>query len=153
MYFVSVVCCCGLCVPNMIITKANAKENLGEFMCLSITKAKATTNPQIYICNSFRADGIQEPRKEGFSKGGFCRAECHAPGSKKIPKDIGPSSTFGTQSGTAKEAYISQKPSSQNPSSWLLIYGESPKVLRRVLFGDCQKVPWECSRECPGNWE
>ena len=29
--FVSVACCCGLCVPNVIIAKANAKENLGEF--------------------------------------------------------------------------------------------------------------------------
>ena len=29
---VSVACCCGLCVPNMTITKANAKENLGEFI-------------------------------------------------------------------------------------------------------------------------
>ena len=41
-------CCCGLCVPNMLITKANAKENLGELMCLS--KAKARKNPQIFIC-------------------------------------------------------------------------------------------------------
>ena len=39
--FVSVACCCGLCVPNMIIMKANAKENLREFICLSTTKAKA----------------------------------------------------------------------------------------------------------------
>ena len=40
-YLVSVSCCCGLCVPNMIIAKANAKENVGESICLSITKAKA----------------------------------------------------------------------------------------------------------------
>ena len=33
-FFVSVACGCGLCLPDMIITKANAKENLGEFMCL-----------------------------------------------------------------------------------------------------------------------
>ena len=38
--FVSVACCCGLCVPNMTIAKADAKETLGEFICLSITKAK-----------------------------------------------------------------------------------------------------------------
>ena len=25
-------CCCGLCVPNMTITKANAKDNLGEIV-------------------------------------------------------------------------------------------------------------------------
>ena len=30
-FFVSVACCCGLCKPNMLIAKANAKENLGEF--------------------------------------------------------------------------------------------------------------------------
>ena len=41
----------------MTITKANAKENLGEFSCLSITKAKAKQNLQIFICNLFRADG------------------------------------------------------------------------------------------------
>ena len=29
--FVIVACCCGLRVPNMIITKAYATENLGEF--------------------------------------------------------------------------------------------------------------------------
>ena len=37
----------------MIIAKANAKENLGEFICLSITKANAKTNLQIFICNHF----------------------------------------------------------------------------------------------------
>ena len=42
----------------MIIAKANPKENLGELVCLSITKAKAKTNPQNFICNRFRADGI-----------------------------------------------------------------------------------------------
>ena len=41
----------------MITTKANAKENLGEFICLSTTKAEAKENLQIFICNRFRADG------------------------------------------------------------------------------------------------
>ena len=41
LYFVSVACCCGLCVPNMITTKANAKENLGEFICVSTTKVNS----------------------------------------------------------------------------------------------------------------
>ena len=27
-------CCRGLCVPNMFVSKANAKENLGEYICL-----------------------------------------------------------------------------------------------------------------------
>ena len=48
----------------MIITKANAKENLGDFICLSITKAKAKTNPQILISHRFRADG--KYRGNGF---------------------------------------------------------------------------------------
>ena len=58
MYFVSVACRCGLCVPNMIIMKANAKEIIGEIICLSITKARAKQNHPIFICNRFRADGI-----------------------------------------------------------------------------------------------
>ena len=38
--------------------KANVKENLSEFVCLSITKAKAKTNPQIFMCNhDVGADG------------------------------------------------------------------------------------------------
>ena len=44
----------------------------------------------------------QEPRKGGFSKGGFCRVQCHAQGDKNYPGGIGPSSTVGTQSATAK---------------------------------------------------
>ena len=52
-------CCCGLCVPNMTITKANTKENQGEFFRLSITEAKAKQNLQIFICNHFCADGIE----------------------------------------------------------------------------------------------
>ena len=35
LYVVCVACCCGLCVPDMIIVKANPKENLVEFPCLS----------------------------------------------------------------------------------------------------------------------
>ena len=42
--FVSVACCCGLCVPDMLMTKANAKENLRELICLSITKATKRTD-------------------------------------------------------------------------------------------------------------
>ena len=51
--FAIVACCCG----NMFTTKANAKENLGECICLSITKAKAKQDRQIFICNRFLADG------------------------------------------------------------------------------------------------
>ena len=55
--FVSVACCCGLCMPNMFIAKAHADENLGLFIFLSTTKAKARKSPQIFICNCFRVDG------------------------------------------------------------------------------------------------
>ena len=44
----------------MIIAKANAKDNPGEFICLSITKANAEQtkkNHQIPICNHFCVDG------------------------------------------------------------------------------------------------
>ena len=30
-FFLVVACCCGLCMPNMLITKADAKENLREW--------------------------------------------------------------------------------------------------------------------------
>ena len=36
LFFVSVACWCGLCEPKMFITKANPKNNLGNFPCLSI---------------------------------------------------------------------------------------------------------------------
>ena len=41
----------------MVVTKANAKEKLGEFISLAITKANAKTNLQIFICNHFCVDG------------------------------------------------------------------------------------------------
>ena len=43
----------------MIVTKANAKENLGKLICLSIAKANAKTNLQIFICNHFCVDGTR----------------------------------------------------------------------------------------------
>ena len=64
--FVFVACRCGLCVPSMIITKANAKEIWGLFIsCLPITKAKATANPGIFICNCFRAVVVKISSKNG----------------------------------------------------------------------------------------
>ena len=47
--FRSVACCCGLCLPNIIIAKANAKENLGEFVCLSITKESELKSPDFHL--------------------------------------------------------------------------------------------------------
>ena len=57
-YFVSVVCCCGLCVPNMIITKANAKQifwgNVFAFPS-SHTNPNAKSVFEIFACSRFRA--------------------------------------------------------------------------------------------------
>ena len=44
--FVCVACCCGLCMPSMIFVRANAKRKVGEFVCLSNTKAKAKEIPR-----------------------------------------------------------------------------------------------------------
>ena len=57
------------CVCPAIITKANAKENPGEFICLSTTmRAKAKSNLQIFMCNRFRTDGT-------FKDGYWCRSK------------------------------------------------------------------------------
>ena len=77
----------------------------------------------------------QEPRKGGFSKGGFCRVERHAQGDKNN-KDIGPSRTFGTQSATAKRGVHSCKtPLLKTPFSWFLNLqiSEPPPKARRSL--------------------
>ena len=55
-------------MPNMIITKANAKESLGELICLAITTAKYCRNTE-YVrlarkeLHTLRAKGtlISEP--------------------------------------------------------------------------------------------
>ena len=38
---------CGLCVLSMFITKTNAKENQGRFICMSITNTSVKQNAQI----------------------------------------------------------------------------------------------------------
>ena len=79
----------------------------------------------------FRNPQNQEPRKGGFSKGGFCRIQCHAQGNKRIPKDIGgPSSTFGTQSATAKRGVHSYK----NPPSKKPLFLASDRSFFRGFF-------------------
>ena len=69
----------------MIITKANVKENLAELICLSITKAKAKQNPQIFICNIFCEDGTRNsldlPASGGGTEGGAILLHfCGSPG-------------------------------------------------------------------------
>ena len=64
--FVSVACCifirkCGLLLWLVRAQhghyKSKCKRKSGGIFCLSITKAKAKSNLQIFICNHFRADG------------------------------------------------------------------------------------------------
>ena len=57
---------------------------------------------------------FQKPREGGFSKGGLCTIQFHGQ-ETKIPKNIGPSSTFGTQSAAAKRGVHFCKPPSKNP--------------------------------------
>ena len=45
-YFVSVTCCCGLCVPNMIVAKASAKESLGNLFPFPLRKRKQKQIPR-----------------------------------------------------------------------------------------------------------
>ena len=45
--------------------------------------------------------------KGGFSKGGFCRVQCHA--QEKISNDIGPSSTLTLRAPQPRKAYIDDR--------------------------------------------
>ena len=60
----------------------------------------------------------QEPRnfKRGFRQRGFLQIRVSRPRKQKVSKDIGPSSTFGTQSAAAKRGvHFSKAPPSKNP--------------------------------------
>ena len=62
----------------------------------------------------------QEPRKGGFSRGGFCTIQC-TPKKLRMPQNIGHSSTFGTQSATAKRGVdVYENPLLKTPFSWFL---------------------------------
>ena len=55
----------------------------------------------------------QEPIKGGFSKGGFCRVQCHAEGNKKYPSKLGPPVHLALEDSQPREAHIEQKPPSK----------------------------------------
>ena len=61
-FFESVARRWGSCVHNMFIAKANAKENVGEFICLAITKANAREKPRFAFVMVFCAEGKQFAR-------------------------------------------------------------------------------------------
>ena len=62
-----------------------------------------------------------EPRKGGFSKGGFCRVQCHGQRSKKYPKILAPAVHLASRAPQPREAYILQNPLLKTPFSWFLI--------------------------------
>ena len=51
----------------------------------------------------------QEPRKGGFSKGGFCRVQCHAQGNKKYPGALGPAVLLAPQRHSQERRAFLQK--------------------------------------------
>ena len=57
----------------------------------------------------------QEPRKGGFSKGGFCRVQCHSQGNKKYLGILAPAVHLAPRAPQLREAHILQKPPSKNP--------------------------------------
>ena len=66
--------------------------------------------------------GGQNYFRGGFQQRGFLQSSSVTPQETKIPKEIGPSSTFGTQSATAKEGtHFCKKPLLKTPCSWFLI--------------------------------
>ena len=70
------------------------------------------------LCPLPKRVGFQVRRQEKghFSKGGFCRIQCHSQSKQKIPKGIGPSSTFGTQSATVERGgHVCNNRLSKNP--------------------------------------
>ena len=48
---------------------------------------------------------FREPRKGGFSKGGFCRVECHTQGNKKDPKMSGPAVHLAPRAPQPRETF------------------------------------------------
>ena len=63
---------------------------------------------------------VQGPRKGGFSKGGFCRVQCHGQGSKEYPRILAPAVHLAPRAAQPREAYILQSPLLKTPFSWFL---------------------------------
>ena len=66
---------------------------------------------------------MRNRKKGGFSKGGFCRVQCHAQGNKKYPGALGPAVHLPLRAPQPREAYIFAKPPLKNPLSWFLTKG------------------------------
>ena len=70
-----------------------------------------------------------EPRKGGFSKGGFCRVQGQAQGHKKYQRALGPAMRLALTASRPREAYIFAK----THFSWLLIRHLHKALLRLWL--------------------
>ena len=66
LFFVSLACCCGLCMPNMFTTKANAKETLGEIVLPLHYESKEIVLPLHY----------ESKITKNYAKIAICIIEC-----------------------------------------------------------------------------
>ena len=62
-----------------------------------------------------RAIVIAEPRKRGFSKGGFCRVQCHGQGNKKFPRILAQQYIGHLERHSQERRTSLQKPPSKKP--------------------------------------
>ena len=89
-------------------------------LCSYATKSlhhleRIAARPRIPCLYSGVISFCQEPRKGGFSKGGFCRVQCHGQRDKKYPRILAPAVHLALRAPQPREAYIVQKPRSKNP--------------------------------------
>ena len=52
----------------------------------------------------------QELRKGGFSKGSFCRVQCHGQGNQEYPRILAPAVDLALRAPQPREAYMLQTP-------------------------------------------
>ena len=62
----------------------------------------AILGPRFWVWESCGSPILRNQEKGGFSKGDFLQSRVSRPKKQKLPKEIGPGSTFGPQSATAK---------------------------------------------------
>ena len=76
---------------------------------------------------------LQGPRKGGFSKGGFCRVQCHGQGNQKCPRILGPAVHLAPRApqSQARRTFL-QNPPSKN--SLRLVLDTSKRAVSRYLF-------------------
>ena len=74
----------------------------------------------------------EESRKGGFSKGGFCRVECHTQGSKKTQKDWAQQCIWHSERRSQERRIFFQKPPSKKP---LFLVPEKQAEIRGKLKG------------------